>query len=127
MLRGALIGSGIALLCVVPPVIHWITGPLAPFIGGFFGVPQTSAGARSPLTPLMIGLLMAVFVPMGLGVFAVPAYMVVSLFIQPPDISLSAAVAVGALVGAYTFILGTIGAYVGAAVKGRRAVEQGAS
>lgn len=30
-----LMGGGIAVGCVLPPLLHFVTGPLGPFIGGF--------------------------------------------------------------------------------------------
>ena len=35
MARAAFIGVGVALLCFLPPILHFITGPLSPAIGGF--------------------------------------------------------------------------------------------
>ncbi len=31
-----LIGLGISVGCLLPPILHFITGPLGPLIGGFF-------------------------------------------------------------------------------------------
>ena len=42
MVRAALIGTGVALLCILPPIIHFLTGPLSPAIGGFVGGMQFS-------------------------------------------------------------------------------------
>ena len=33
-LKYALIGSGVAVLCLIIPLVHFVTGPLAPLIGG---------------------------------------------------------------------------------------------
>jgi hypothetical protein len=35
-----LIGLGVCVLCLLPPIFHFVTGPLGPLIGGF------AAGAR---------------------------------------------------------------------------------
>ena len=37
MSKAAFIGAGVALLCFLPPILHFITGPLSPAIGGFVG------------------------------------------------------------------------------------------
>ena len=37
MSRAAFIGAGVALLCFLPPILHFVTGPLSPAIGGFVG------------------------------------------------------------------------------------------
>ena len=31
------IGALISIVCIVPPILHFVTGPLGPFIGGFIG------------------------------------------------------------------------------------------
>jgi hypothetical protein len=38
-----LLGVGVALLCVIFPIVHFVTGPLAPGIGGFVAGTRTSA------------------------------------------------------------------------------------
>lgn len=55
MFKGALIGIGIVALSVLPPMIHFVTGPVGPLIGGFV------AGSKMKATPrkaVGIGLLM---------------------------------------------------------------------
>ena len=59
MFKNALIGFIVAILCTVPPLIHFISGPLGPFIGGWI------AGSRSKASPeqsLTIGVLMGALV-----------------------------------------------------------------
>jgi protein-S-isoprenylcysteine O-methyltransferase Ste14 len=41
-----LLGMGIAVACVLPPLVHLITGPLGPFIGGFVAANRARPGAR---------------------------------------------------------------------------------
>ena len=58
MVKAALIGAGVALACMVVPIIHFVTFLPAGFIGGYF------AGLRAACTPgqaLAVGALMAVF------------------------------------------------------------------
>ena len=57
MLKGALIGIGISILGVLPPVLHFVTGPLGPFIGGFVG---GSSARATPMKALAIGCLMGI-------------------------------------------------------------------
>jgi protein-S-isoprenylcysteine O-methyltransferase Ste14 len=40
---------GIAVGCVLPPLVHLITGPLGPFIGGFVAANRSRPGARGRL------------------------------------------------------------------------------
>ena len=58
MLKGALIGIGIALIGALPPILHFITGPhfLGSIIGGFVGGSSVRA---TPERALGIGALMA--------------------------------------------------------------------
>lgn len=55
MIASALLGIIISLACLLPPILHFITGPLGPFIGGYF------AGSRIQATlaqALAIGTMM---------------------------------------------------------------------
>ena len=58
LLLDALIGAGVAIACLVPPVVHFISGPLGPLIGG------AVAGGRSRargLSALVIGAIVFVY------------------------------------------------------------------
>jgi protein-S-isoprenylcysteine O-methyltransferase Ste14 len=41
-----LLGAGIAIGCVLPPLLHFVTGPLGPLIGGFIAANRAKPGAR---------------------------------------------------------------------------------
>ena len=41
-----LLGVGIAIGCVLPPLLHLVTGPLGPFIGGFVAANRVRPGVR---------------------------------------------------------------------------------
>ena len=101
-----LLGVGVAFLCFVPPILHFITGPLAPGIGGFVAGPRTGAsGDEIWIIGATIGLGLAVL--LGIAAFVISA--VVSGGRPLPG--LSAAVSGGALV--YGTLLGTLGASFG--------------
>lgn len=58
MFRQAFIGFVVNLFCLIIPLVHFITGPLAPLIGGWF------IGSRHRIRPgraIMIGFLMSLF------------------------------------------------------------------
>ena len=58
VVKSSLIGFLIALAMLAPPIIHILTGPLGPLIGGFF------AGTRAKVTvgkSPIIGMIMALF------------------------------------------------------------------
>ncbi len=41
-----LLGAGVALACIVPPVVHLVAGPVGPFLGGFVAANRGKPGAR---------------------------------------------------------------------------------
>jgi hypothetical protein len=45
-LLAGLVGIPIALVCVLPPLLHLVTGPLGPFIGGFAVARHIRPGMR---------------------------------------------------------------------------------
>lgn len=78
MSRAAFIGVGVALLCFLPPILHFITGPLSPAIGGFVGGMQlpgrrpslaTVAGMAGVMT-IALTITITAFTAIGLTVAA---------------------------------------------------------
>ncbi len=58
MFKGALIGFLVALLMWLPPLLHFLTGPLGPIVGGFIG----GSKARASLAGAVgVGILMSLF------------------------------------------------------------------
>lgn len=55
MIRHSLYGFAISLICLLIPIVHFVTGPLAPFIGGFIAGTRHSS---SPSQAVGIGFLM---------------------------------------------------------------------
>jgi hypothetical protein len=45
-LLGGLLGVAVALGCVLPPLVHLVSGPLGPFIGGFVASNFVKPGMR---------------------------------------------------------------------------------
>ena len=65
------LGVGIAVGCVLPPLIHLITGPLGPFIGGFVAGNRAQPGARGRVViATMIGTGLAAIIAIAATVFA---------------------------------------------------------
>ena len=61
MLKGAMIGFAITLGCLLPPGIHFVTGPLGPFIGGWFaGSNCHSRGWQSVCIGMIMGMFMII-------------------------------------------------------------------
>ncbi|MBW8051116.1 MAG: hypothetical protein FVQ77_12410 [Cytophagales bacterium] len=52
-----LIGFGICICCLLPPILHFITGPLGPFIGGLVAGTRIHANKKGAIViGLIIGL-----------------------------------------------------------------------
>ncbi|HET9015023.1 MAG TPA: hypothetical protein VFN57_05465 [Thermomicrobiaceae bacterium] len=57
VLKGSVLTVGIAVLCFLPPIVHLVTGPLSPLIGGYF------AGSRFGLNgdeSAIVGVVLAI-------------------------------------------------------------------
>jgi hypothetical protein len=117
MFRHALIGFGISLLCLLPPLVHFVTGPLSPFIGGWFAGSRLQAG---PGQAIGIGILMGFF--MVLPVAAALAVNSLVLSWVEGDFLLI----IGIVILGYTAVLGTAGAMVGGYMVGRSSQQEGA-
>ena len=97
---------GIALACLLPPIIHFCSGPLGPAIGGYF------SGSRFQVRPregLLVGLGMALLaiIPMSLGLATAVEY-----FGVPPRSQASLEI-MGFLLLFYIAGLGAGGAVIG--------------
>jgi hypothetical protein len=114
MVKGAFIGFGVTLIALAIPIIHFISGPIGPFIGGWIG------GAKAHATPgraiglgLLMGLLMASPV-----IGAIVLSIFISGIISEDMKRILWFVAVGLSI--YTGLLGTLGALLG----GRQALNK---
>lgn len=101
-----LIGVGIAFGCFIPPGVHFVTGPLAPVIGGFFGGTRTGARGQDAM---VIGATLGV----GLAVLLGVAALVISAFVSGGTPSEGVALLVSGVALVYATLLGALGAYVG--------------
>src|SRR5213593_4251028 len=105
-LLGGLVGAGVAVLCLIPPVVHFISGPLGPLIGGAVGgIRSRATGLNALVVGLTIGVLLAVIVPaLGMLLQAI-------LPVRFPE---EALFIVGGGVFVYSTLLGWLGARIGA-------------
>lgn len=70
-LVSGLIGAGVSLVCILPPILHLVAGPLGPFIGGFVAANRVSATPRARIVvAVTIATTLATFVGAALGVAA---------------------------------------------------------
>jgi hypothetical protein len=113
-----LLGAGIAIGCVLPPIVHLLTGPLGPFIGGFVAANRARPGLRGQaIIAALVGTGVA-------GVMAIAATVLVSLAgrSQLPDWFPSSG-ALGAVLGG-VWLYGAVLAMVGTAVSGSFAAKE---
>ena len=102
VIKGALIVLAIVILTLLPPLIHFITGPLGPFIGGFVSGRQLHARVGEAFG---IGLVVA-------GVVAAPAFLL-ALSVNQASSLLVLGIAL------YFGVFAALGAIVGGARTGR--------
>lgn len=110
-LVAGLIGAGVALGCVLPPILHLVTGPLGPFIGGFVAANRAGEGARArAVVALTVATGLAGFVT---GLLSIARTVAAANELPDWFPSTPARIAVvGTVVWAYAALLATIGAVV---------------
>ena len=96
-----------SLLCIAPPVVHFVTGPLGPFIGGWIAGSRTKSSLEQSM---VIGFVMGFFMT-----FPVTTVMLFSRFRGNDGASVDGLllILIGLGVLWYTTILGTVGAALG--------------
>ena len=95
---------------LLPPILHWISGPLGPLVGGFLG------GSRARLKPAhapLMGLLMGLFMVAPLSLLIAASSVADTLL--PEDLRNILAV-VAVVIVLYTTVMGSIGAAIGGAL-----------
>ena len=110
MLKGALIGFAVALAMLLPPILHWISGPLGPLVGGFLG------GSRARLKPAhapLMGLLMGLFMVAPLSLLIAASSVAATLL---PEGLRNILAVVAVVIVLYTTVMGSIGAAIGGAL-----------
>ena len=112
MVKSAFFGFLIALGCLLPPIVHFVSGPLGPLIGGWFAGTRAKGGEAC-----LVGLLMAVFMitPMVMVIAATP---VLKGFLPSGVQSILTIVAV--VVVLYMFLMGSLGAWLGGLMSSKK-------
>jgi len=113
MFKHAFMGFGVCLACLLPPIVHLVTGPLGPLIGGWF------AGSKYQATTgqgLGIGVLMGLFMAFPVGTVLAVDNLAPSLMSRVEDDIL---LIFGIVILGYTAVLGSVGAMVGGYMVGR--------
>lgn len=119
-----LIGAAISIICVLPPILHFVTGPLGAFFGGMAGGARVSAGGRdAAIIGATIGLILALT-----GWFALGLALLVTASLPPSSIVGSpfanmnggTVLTIGGAMLLYGAVLGGLGALVGGWTKRRK-------
>jgi hypothetical protein len=107
MIKHALIGFVISLVCLLPPLVHFVTGPLGPVIGGWIAGSKHRA---EPEQALGIGVLMGLFMVFPVGAVLVVDKLAPSLnsWVESDILTI-----IGIVILVYTTVLGSVGAMVG--------------
>ncbi len=123
---GGLIGFGTALACLLPPIIHFISGPLGPLIGGFTGS-YTRKNTPSKGGVVSIGLVIGL--GLGLlfllaGLFLLSSTLISSIeqltgLALPHNLPTGTLIKTGLILLVYGSLLGSLGAFLGVKVKER--------
>lgn len=121
-LKGAAIGATISLALWLVPGVHFIGGPLGPFLGGLIA---GSTARASALGALGVAALMALMVGVGIAVLMLTvleglgAFGIKLPFGSGPNVALL----FGGFLAAHAFLLGSLGAILGGALARRSAAS----
>ena len=114
-LVSGLIGAGVSVACILPPILHLVTGPLGPLIGGFVAANRVAPRTRARIVvALTIALVLSGFVGAALTVassLAAPS--------ELPDWFPSSRARIGAIAGViftYAGVLAAVGTVLRGAV-----------
>jgi len=103
VVKAAVMAAAISVVCLLPPIVHLITGPLGPAIGGYFaGNRMRLSGGQAALVGLFLGVLEGVLTPL--------------LFVRTnliPDFSTPILVFFGGFVAIYVMVLSGAAAWMG--------------
>lgn len=114
-IKGAIIAGIISLLCLAPPIVHFVTGPLGPAIGGYISGSRLKLSAgQAAFVGLILGIVEGVLTP----------YLFVNVFNLIPDFSTPILVFFGAFVALYVgFLSGAAAWYGGNSARSEEAAE----
>ncbi len=114
IIKAAFIGFGISVGLLLVPLVHFVSGPAGPFIGGFMGGSSIKARPAQAIgVGILMGILAGLMVALGLGI-AEAMFQVLS------EGSLALYLLIGAVVVFYVGALGGVGALTGGHMAQRR-------
>jgi hypothetical protein len=102
VVKATAMAVGISILCLLPPIVHFVTGPLGPAIGGYLaGSRMKLSGGQAAFLGLVIGVTVGVLAPI--------------IFVTIGNLDLSTLVLVffGGFAAIYAMVLSGVAAYFG--------------
>ena len=117
MIRAGIIGFVVALLMWLPPILHLLTGPLGPIVGGFIAGSRIQASLPASIG---LGLLM--------GLFMITPMVAVIVFnstvsgVLPSGVSDILVYVCMGIVG-YTGLMGCVGAFIGGCLSRQQSIR----
>ena len=112
--KAVAVGFGVTLAFLLPPIVHFITGPIGPFVGGFIGGSVSKAGVGQAI---IIGISIAILIGCFAACFLVLATMFTSLL---PELDVVILLLLAGTIFIYVVILGSTGAMVGGRIARRQ-------
>ncbi|HEX3722266.1 MAG TPA: hypothetical protein VHV31_05715 [Nitrolancea sp.] len=101
--KAAVMAVGISVVCLLPPIVHFVTGPLGPAIGGYFaGNRMRLTAGQAALVGLILGTVEGVLTPF--------LFVRINLI---PDFSTPILMFFGGFVAIYVMALSGVAAWVG--------------
>ncbi len=119
LIGAAVLAAAVSLACVIPPIVHFVSGPLGPGIGGFIAGLNLRCDFNRAVA---LGAVEAVVFVVAASLLAIAA----SIFSPGliPSVNWIVAVVGGLVVFFYVFWLGAMGAWAGGAMARRSESER---
>jgi hypothetical protein len=122
LLKAIGIGFLISFVCAIPPIIHFVTGPVGPALGGFIGGGRSEASGSDAL---FIGAGMSLCWGLLLTVVSFVVYLVASSMAPGMLSQILGTVPIAlVIIMVYVGLVGTIGAFTGGRQARAKLAEQ---
>jgi Na+/proline symporter len=101
-LKAIAMAVGISVLCLLPPIVHFVTGPVGPAIGGYLaGSRMRLNGGQAAFLGLVIGVTVGILAP------------IIFVTIGNLDLSNFVLIFFGGFAAIYAMLLSGVAAYFG--------------
>ena len=105
MVLATIVAFAVTVVCLIPPGVHFVTGPIGPAIGGYVaGNRFRLAGAEIAVVGLLMGS--------AIGGSSIVAFEYSNFM---PDLALQASIPLSVIAALYVGVLGSVGAWIASA------------